>query len=188
MVSPRMNLMQTTSATALGVADALLPTTPSATIARLVADALRLSAYGLADADLRRCLPKSWLGLVRHMSILGAVALIEAHGGKYVFVPRAPRPSSRLAGLLSRKDFGALCAAYGGEEIAVPRGAGLLSWIREQKVIALRAAGVTARDVASHLNITERTVWQIAQRHRQNLQRRPSRVSRETTPRERTAR
>ena len=145
-----------------------------------MADALRLGASGLADADLVPCLPQALRDLLKLVSMRGLLALIEAFGGRRVFVPQAPKPTSPLAGVLSRKDFSALCAQYGGDIFVMPRGTALKCWIRTQKVIALRAAGVSVRNVALELEMTERNVWRIAAQHQQTLERRPPK----TTPRE----
>jgi hypothetical protein len=154
-----------------------------------VADVLRLHAFGLADEDVFPCFSSALRNLARLISMRGLLALIDAHGGRRVYVSQSLKKltSSKLARVLSRKDLSALHTEYQGQTIAVPLGGALLNWARAQQVVALRAAGLAVSDVASRLAMSERHVWRLSAQHRQTLQRR-SRPSRDNTSGERIAR
>ena len=83
-----------------------------------------------------------------------ALAMIEAHGGTRVYVPKDINQNSAARLALPLPEARRLGEAYGGEHILVPIA-------RAWRVRMYRAAGMTYPAIARKLGITERAVGRI---------------------------
>ena len=96
-------------------------------------------------------------GLQELAGIIGAeAALILAReaGGLKQYVPARAKPSHPWARLIGLPALEALCAARGGEQIEIPRGAHL-DPLRPQ-ILAMARQGLSRRAIARRLGCTER--------------------------------
>lgn len=80
--------------------------------------------------------------------------LIELHGGRRVFVPKAPNQASKLAREIGLPAAQALSALRGGEDIKVPLA-------RAWRVRLYRARRCTWADIAGKLGMTESQVGKL---------------------------
>ncbi|MCA3367004.1 MAG: hypothetical protein INF79_15460 [Roseomonas sp.] len=83
-----------------------------------------------------------------------ALAMIEAHGGTRVYVPKDINQNSAARLALPLPEARRLGEAFGGEHILVPIA-------RAWRVRMYRAAGLTYPAIARKLGITERAVGRI---------------------------
>lgn len=93
-----------------------------------------------------------------------AAALCGEMGGVPVYVPAAPRPGHDLERIVGRQALLALAAVYGGARIMVPnlrRGQP-----RKGEILELLGRGLSRRDIALRLCVTQRYVELVAQRAR----------------------
>ena len=92
------------------------------------------------------------------------LALIEAFGGTRVYVPVAPNQASPLVRSIGREAALALSARLGGSSatnvLKVPLA-------RDWRILAYREEGLSYREIARRLAITEDTVWRHLQRAEQ---------------------
>lgn len=103
----------------------------------------------------------SWpIGLRRLAEVIGpaaAVRLADAYGGvEDLRIPKTARPDHDLAKVLTRDEFEALCAAYGGERLDIPKGV-----YKDLKKTAIMDAAGSNREVALRLKVTQRYVRRV---------------------------
>lgn len=91
-----------------------------------------------------------WLS--QHLAPPALLALIEAFGGTRIYVPKAPNQGSPLVHAIGREAAAALSAAHGGDELKIPIA-------RHWQVKCLRQRGLSYREIALKLRITEDAVW-----------------------------
>lgn len=96
--------------------------------------------------------------------ILGPTAasrLLESLGGAHIYFP--VKPNERLCKALGDELAALVSERLGGEciELPLPEASGL-----RERVVALHAAGMRARDIAFELGCTERTVYRTLARSR----------------------
>lgn len=111
----------------------------------------------------------SVLGTVEERLGQGAVdTLIDALGGRLIYVPTRPTPGSRLSRAVGHEIAAALAEVYGGRRIAVPNGLGRghARRIDPAAVERLSADGVSANAIAARLGCTVRAVLAIRRRGR----------------------
>jgi hypothetical protein len=80
------------------------------------------------------------------------LALIEAHGGTRVNVPKAVPAQHPLRDLLGEARFALLFQYFGGTEIVVPQA-------REWRLRLYQRRGMTRREMARRLGLTENRVY-----------------------------
>jgi hypothetical protein len=80
------------------------------------------------------------------------LALIEAHGGTRLYVPRRSPAASRLAEVLGAAAVGQLSATWGGDYLKVPTA-------KFWRARILRARGKSYAEIARALGATESSVW-----------------------------
>jgi hypothetical protein len=78
-------------------------------------------------------------------------ALIDAHGGTNLYIPRAPGEDMPIAKLLGLPAAQALASHWGGDTLRVPLAR---AWMAR----CLRARGYSHAMIARHLRTTENTV------------------------------
>lgn len=88
----------------------------------------------------------------------GALALASLAAGR-LYIPKAPPPDSWLVVLLGELMCGRLVAVYGGQELSLPRPP--VRAARTAMVRELIAAGMSVRDIAVRVGLTERRVYQV---------------------------
>lgn len=104
-----------------------------------------------------------WVNFANLQDIMGkdmATVLCRARGGVSFYVPKAAQAGHDLVRIIGVPAFRALVAVYGGEVIVVPnyrRGTP-----RKGTILKLLEQGVSMRDIAMRLDVTERYVEHIA--------------------------
>jgi DNA-binding NarL/FixJ family response regulator len=101
--------------------------------------------------------PPSIAWLVKLVGEEAALALVEAHGGTRLFVPKRVGAHSALARRtgVPAKSLAPLAAAYGGETIKLPL-------CREWRIRIYRLRhGESYAAIARRLGIVESTVWRV---------------------------
>lgn len=97
--------------------------------------------------------PPAELGwLSQHLPPPALLALIKAFGGTVLYVPKAPNQASALCQAIGRDAALALAAAYGGEHRKIPIA-------RHWQIRCLHQRGLSYRQIATELRISEDTVW-----------------------------
>jgi len=116
----------------------------------------------LHDAPLST-LPESLRELVDLIGLPAALKLVERWGGiTAVYVPRDMTPGHHLARVLGYPAALKLARMYGGGCLRnIPRCVGALRAVRDRQVLRLRADGLSPRDIAPQVGLTERRVWGI---------------------------
>ncbi len=92
----------------------------------------------------------AWLS--QHLAPPALLALIQAFGGTCIYIAKAPNQASPLVQALGRDAALALAAAHGGEHLKIPIA-------RHWQIRCLHQRGLSYRQIASQLRITEDTVW-----------------------------
>jgi DNA-binding NarL/FixJ family response regulator len=92
----------------------------------------------------------AWLS--QHQAPPALLALIEAFGGTRIYVPKAPNQASPLVQAIGREAAAKLAAAHGGDELKIPIA-------RHWQVRCLKGQGLSYREIARRLRITEDAVW-----------------------------
>ncbi len=104
-----------------------------------------------------------WVSFGNLQDIIGedmARVLCQSMGGVTFYVPKKATPGHDLVRLIGKAGLRSLSAVYGGEVIVVPnyrRGKP-----RKGEIIKLLERGVSMRDIALRLDVTERYVEHIA--------------------------
>lgn len=106
----------------------------------------------------------SWISYAELAGIIGkdaAQTLCSTRGGVTLYVPKLLDEGSEIAKIMGVPALRLLARVYGGECIIVPnrRKAGP----RKEKIHDLIAAGLSARDIALRLDVTQRYVEYLAQ-------------------------
>lgn len=89
--------------------------------------------------------------LSAHLTPVQLLAFIRAFGGERLYIPKTPRHGD-LVEAVGVEGARALSAWRGGEEIKVPKA-------RNWQIRVLRAEGLSYREIARRLLITEDAVW-----------------------------
>ena len=110
-------------------------------------------------------LPGSLRDLVELIGLPAALALVEHWGGVIaLYVPQEMHAAHPLARRLGVEAAHKLASVYGGGSITIPRAAHALRRARDREVMRLRAEGLSPRDIAPQVGLTERWVWEILRR------------------------
>lgn len=86
----------------------------------------------------------------------GTLALLEAHAGVRLYVPRNPRGWT-LVQRIGLEAATALCKAYGGADVLVPS-------VKAWRVVRYNAIGHSNADIARLVGLSERTIYRILAR------------------------
>ncbi len=111
---------------------------------------------------------ETWIAYEDLTALVGveaAGALCAALGGAPVYVARRPSPDGDLARAAGMEAAGALAAAYGGETVVVPT---RRAYLRARQTGELLRQGLSCRETARRVGLTERRVRQIARQIRTN--------------------
>jgi len=87
----------------------------------------------------------------------GFIALVQAFGGTRLYVPEKPQPDSELVTAIGEEAARRLTRRYAPDVLRVPLA-------REELAIHYRAAGLSNRDIARKLRITETGVNKLFRR------------------------
>ncbi len=128
---------------------------------------MEINACDILPDDLPR-LPDRMRDLIRLAGIEAAVNLSNALGGLNIRFPKHEAANRygaaafrRLAELVGEDATRALCAEYGGEQIAIPR---CHAWRQEFRARAIRRAfdaGATVPELAKRYGVTYRTIEKL---------------------------
>ena len=105
-----------------------------------------------ADAPLGK-------GLHELVTSIGEAAALEIsirHGGRRLYVPTRPVAGGELAATVGLEKAVALSAAHPGSTFHIPYGVG-----RRVRIVRLRTAGNSVREIAMTLGCSERHVWHV---------------------------
>lgn len=83
-------------------------------------------------------------------------ALVAAHGGTRIYIPRRPSPRSALCRTLTVDDVRKIIEAFGFGEVEIPS---CNHSMRRASIEKLAAEGKTTREIAKLLGIHQRTVF-----------------------------
>ena len=98
--------------------------------------------------------------LAEAIGVPAALRLAEVHGGQEgCYVPRKPPTSHPWVEAIGWEAFAALCEAFGGERIDIPRNAAAQS--QKSRILDLKRQGLPHRRIAAKLNCTERYVRMV---------------------------
>ena len=92
------------------------------------------------------------------IGISAALALIEAHGGTRLYVPRTLSEGINLPGIIGEEAAGKLIREHGGCYLKIPVA-------RAWRTLVYRGHGQSYADIARRLGCTEGTVWRILNEH-----------------------
>ena len=104
-----------------------------------------------------------WVSFGNLQDVIGedmARVLCQTRGGVTIYVPKTARQEHELTRYIGMTGLRSLSAVYGGEVIVVPnyrRGKP-----RKAEIIRLLERGLSMRDIALQLDVTERYVEHIA--------------------------
>jgi hypothetical protein len=129
----------------------------------------------LGEAKLLSFLPGLFRELWPEIPVRSLLRLSDEFYGIRVYVPSAPESTAAPAGVLSPEEFAALCAAYPSTYITIPKACALRRELIRLEIMSRTAAGETRREVARHLRLSERTVYEVLARHRVGQDRRAAR-------------
>ena len=98
--------------------------------------------------------------LAEAIGVPAALRLAEVYGGQEgCYIPRKPRETHPWADAIGWEAFVALCAAFGGERIDIPRNAAAQS--QKARILDLKRQGLPHRQIAARLSCTERYVRMV---------------------------
>lgn len=105
----------------------------------------------------------SWISYAELEGIIGkdaAQTLCSTRGGVTLYVPKLLDEGSEIGRIVGVPALRLLAQVYGGESIVVPnrRKAGP----RKEKILDMITAGLSARDIALRLDVTQRYVEYLA--------------------------
>lgn len=119
-------------------------------------------AISSASSDDLALLPQSLQAMAQIIGLQGVLALVRAYGGVRLYVPTRLPDDHVLIDLLGRPAAEMLAAEYGGQpHFDIPRAEGLVRALRNRRIQADRAAGLSVRDLALKHQLTERQVAKI---------------------------
>lgn len=117
--------------------------------------------------EIRAALPVRAKSFLEAVGVESVVKLIEAYGGRRVYVPKDYHPDHPLLALLGADEATKLSqgfAALGYYE--VPRGTVLMSLVRAKKIRRLHKDGMTYRELSELFSISERYICKIVTANR----------------------
>lgn len=125
----------------------------------------------IPEEKLRSLLPKGIKSVLgERVSLSGILWLINTHGGTSVFIPGNPSHSSTRFTGLSTADIHQLCEVAGGTSLEIPSGERIKKYLFAKRVEKMRGDGVSEREVAITLGISQRSVRRILNRLATNKQ------------------
>ncbi|MEQ9132671.1 MAG: Mor transcription activator family protein [Salinisphaeraceae bacterium] len=115
------------------------------------------------DTDL---LPEMARELVEVIGLAGTLMLIEHFGGTRLYVPQSLPDDHQLVALLGREKAEALCDRFGGDNPDIPRAYRAVQAALYTNIARAYANGASARDLARRHHCTERWIYYVVARHR----------------------
>lgn len=95
-----------------------------------------------------------------------ALRLAKRFGGRSLYIPQSPGPTSDLAACIGLEAAQALGRCYGHEDIVLPMGRTIERLARNQALLADRARGLSVRFLSLRYDLSERRIWEILAVHR----------------------
>ncbi|WP_157606739.1 hypothetical protein [Sedimenticola selenatireducens] len=118
----------------------------------------------IPDDKLRSLLPNGIKNLLgKRVSLSGILWLIKTYGGTDIYIPSSTSDASARFTGLSSTDIHHLCQLAGGTDIKIPSGVRIKQYLFSNRVVEMRKAGISERDVALALGIADRSVRRIVQ-------------------------
>lgn len=90
-----------------------------------------------------------------------ALALAGRYGGRRVYVPETVTPQHPLARCIGESGAVWLCNTYGGRWVDVARCAHVERHLRNRRIAAARADGLTLRELGERFDLTPRQIINI---------------------------
>lgn len=113
----------------------------------------------LIDVDL---LPPQVRELVGVIGLPETVRLLEARGGRPIYIPSDPENSSVLRQMITRESIRRLALRWPGETIDLPKGDKVAKQLRDQYIVEARRRGwKSGRELAAETGVTYRWVKMI---------------------------
>lgn len=109
----------------------------------------------------------SWGELAGLVGNDAAQALCSTRGGVTLYVPKVPDEGGELARILGMAALRKLVEVYGGEIIVTPNRR--KEGPRKGKILDMLARGMSAREIALKLDVTQRYVEYLAKAGRQKV-------------------
>lgn len=101
--------------------------------------------------------------LQRFAAVIGPERTLElarkAGGLDRVHIPLKPTKTHPWSKLLTATEWAAVCAAFGGEKVRLPRG--VYVELRKRQIMEMAAQGVPHGKIALHAQVTERYVRRV---------------------------
>jgi hypothetical protein len=112
----------------------------------------------LPDKKVIAALPASMAELVGQIPLPLILDLIEFFGGLRMEIPDEATEESEVSRILGIEKMAVLCKACQGELLVIPNGRNLKRAARNHKATQLRKIGWYVKDIARHMEVTERAV------------------------------
>jgi hypothetical protein len=107
------------------------------------------------DTDL---LPAGFLQLADVMGLEAAVRFVRAFPGVRIYVPARIHMHHQFVDIVGQEAAEALAKSFPGDYIKVPNITALERQIKDQELSRMKAEGLSNRDCALYLGLTERTI------------------------------
>jgi hypothetical protein len=122
-----------------------------------------MPAPKLDDIDLDR-LPSRVADLAQVIGLPAALALVEAYGGRSIWVPKKASEQHWLAELIGMDAFASLCAAYGYTALEIDRCAAAIRATVEARIVREHAQGASNNELAGRYGYTARGIKKLRRR------------------------
>ena len=120
----------------------------------------RAQACDLADIEVEQLSPRLRL-FVEKMGLPATLHLVQAYGGRRLYVPTNPSPEHALAKLIGMDALRNLCRLHGDtERVLIPKADYALSQARNRRIRS-QYGPKSIRMLAEEYQISERRVFQI---------------------------
>ncbi len=120
----------------------------------------------VVNADL---LPPQMRRLVRHIGLADTLKLLEQRGGAYVQIPSISDSTAALADILPPDAVAAICRAFPGQRLELPKCDKILKQIRNRAIKTERHR-MTDSALAIKYGLTRRHIINICNDHDDGLQ------------------
>ncbi|WP_153116044.1 Mor transcription activator family protein [Rhodocyclus tenuis] len=113
------------------------------------------------DEDLLDLLPGELRAIAEIIGIPAALRLVEARGGRRIYFPAGVDADHQLVKLIGQAPAEALCQAYAGERLEIPRALGYVRAVRNAHIMQSRAQGISQSALAGEHQLSERHIRNI---------------------------
>jgi Mor family transcriptional regulator len=111
--------------------------------------------------ELIEHLPGELRAIADLIGLPAALRLVEARGGRRLYIPSGAAPEHALVQIVGEEAAAALCRAYAGECLEIPRAVGYATAVRNADIRQRRRQGVSQSTLAGEHRLTERQIRNI---------------------------